>query len=95
MDIHIMDEPEVPDAAPPIAVLPVMDQILTWIGFDNEATRLRLQTESFESFADILEMSEKDIRRKTSVIWQIRILDAPSLTDVLFSDRAGLDTSLD
>ena len=42
MDIHIMDEPEVPDDAPPIAVLPVMDQILTWIGFDNEATRLRL-----------------------------------------------------
>lgn len=62
MDIHIMDEPEVPDVAPPVAVLPVMDQILTWIGFDNEATRLRLQTESFESFADILEMSEKDIR---------------------------------
>ena len=62
MDIHIMDEPEVPDDAPPIAVLPVMDQILTWIGFDNEATRLRLQTESFESFADILEMSDKDIR---------------------------------
>jgi hypothetical protein len=40
----------------------VMETILTWIGFEQEATRVRLVDEGFESFADILAMKEKDVR---------------------------------
>ncbi len=47
---------------PPIPVVPVMDTILEWIGFDQEATRNRLQAEGFESFEDVLAMKEKDVR---------------------------------
>jgi hypothetical protein len=34
---------------------------LTWIGFDQEATRIRLREEGFESFTDILTLKEKDV----------------------------------
>ena len=49
-------EPQVP------AVVPVMDQVLTWIGFEAEGTRARLQEEGFESFADVMEMKAQDVR---------------------------------
>ena len=41
---------------------PVMDTILEWIGFDQEATRDRIREEGFETFADLATMKEKDIR---------------------------------
>jgi hypothetical protein len=58
MDIEAINE--VVDEPPPAP--PVTDTILSWIGFDQEATRNRLQAEGFESFADILAMKEKDVR---------------------------------
>jgi hypothetical protein len=47
---------------PPPAVATMMDQALIWIGFDNEATRNRIQQEGFESFDDLKSMKEKDVR---------------------------------
>ena len=41
---------------------PVMDTVLTWIGFDQEATRARIRAEGFDTFADLATMKEKDIR---------------------------------
>ena len=41
---------------------PVMDTILEWIGFDQEATRDRIREEGFETFADLAMMKWKDIR---------------------------------
>jgi hypothetical protein len=59
MDIEIIKE-----AAPAAdgAPNPVMDTILEWIGFDQEATRTRIREEGFETFADLATMKEKDIR---------------------------------
>ena len=54
--IEVVNEP------PPAPMAQVMDTILTWIGFDQEETRERLQAEGFESFDDILAMKEKDVR---------------------------------
>ena len=56
MDIQEIDD--VVEQAPP----PVMDTILTWIGFEQEATRELLLEEGFESFVDVLAMREKDVR---------------------------------
>jgi hypothetical protein len=53
MDIE--DFEEVVQEPPP----PVMDTILTWIGFEQEATRIRLLEEGFESFPDALAMKER------------------------------------
>jgi hypothetical protein len=39
-----------------------MDTVLTWIGFDQEATRDRICSEGFETFDDLMSMKEKDIR---------------------------------
>ena len=44
---------------PPIP--PVMDTILTWIGFDQEATRDCIRTEGFGTFADFMSTKAKDI----------------------------------
>ena len=41
---------------------PVMDTILTWIGFNQQATRERLREEGLGSFNEIMPMKEKDIR---------------------------------
>ena len=41
---------------------PVMDTILTWIGFKQEATDQLLLEEGFESIADVLALKEKDVR---------------------------------
>ena len=60
-----MDEigiPPVVDVGGDPPPLPVMDQILLWVGFDNVATRARLQEEGFETFEDLYQMKEKDIR---------------------------------
>jgi hypothetical protein len=38
-----------------------MDTILTWIGFDQEATSVRVREESFDTFADLATINEKDI----------------------------------
>jgi hypothetical protein len=59
MDIEILEE------AVPAAVdvpNPVMDTILEWIGFEQDATRARIREEGFETFADLATMKEKDIR---------------------------------
>lgn len=56
MDIEELDE-VVNEPQPP-----VMDTNLTWIGFEQEATRQLLLEEGFESFADVLAMKEKDVR---------------------------------
>jgi hypothetical protein len=59
-----MDIEPVADAVdePPPPAPPIMDTILTWIGFDQEATRIRLREEGFDSFEDVLIMKEKDVR---------------------------------
>jgi hypothetical protein len=46
----------------PPAVVPVMDTVLEWIGFNIEATRERIRAEGFEGFDDLVAMKEKDIR---------------------------------
>jgi hypothetical protein len=56
MEAPIADIQEVVDKPP------VMDTVLMWIGFDQEATRDRLRKEGFESFGDLATMKEKDIR---------------------------------
>lgn len=56
-----MDIPVIPDVIVPPAPPPVMDTILTWIGFDIAVTRERIQAEGFESFEDLKPMKEKDI----------------------------------
>ena len=55
-----MDIEEIEDVVqePP----PVMDTILSWIGFEQDATRECLLEEGFESFANVLAMKEKDVR---------------------------------
>jgi hypothetical protein len=60
MDIvpPVADIPDVADADEP----PVMDTILTWVGFDQIATRNRIRQEGFGSFDDLMHMKEKDIR---------------------------------
>jgi hypothetical protein len=41
---------------------PVMNTILDWIGFDQQATRDRIREEGFETFADLATMKVKDVR---------------------------------
>ena len=57
MDIESLGE--IADEAPPP---PMMDTILEWIGFEQEATRTRIREEGFDTFADLATMKEKDIR---------------------------------
>jgi len=56
-----MDIEEIVEAVDDV-VPPVMDTILSWIGFEQDDTRERLLQEGFESFADVLAMREKDVR---------------------------------
>jgi hypothetical protein len=59
MDIEeIPLEPAV-EIGPPVHV---MDIVLAWIGFDQQATRDRIREEGFETFDDLVGMKEKDIR---------------------------------
>lgn len=60
MNIELLEDDA--DVAPPPPPPPVMDIILSWIGFDQEATRARIREEGFETFADLATMKEKDIR---------------------------------
>ena len=60
MDIELLDVGAADAQPPPLP--PVMDTILTWIGFDQEATRVRIREEGFDTFADLATMKEKDIR---------------------------------
>ena len=39
-----------------------MDQALLWIGFDNDATRNRIQVEGYELFNDFKSMKDKGVR---------------------------------
>ena len=48
------------DELPP--VVNTMELALTWVGFDSEATRNRIQVEGFGSFDDLKSMKENDIR---------------------------------
>ena len=51
---------DIPDVA---VEPPVMDTMLTWVGFDQIATRIRICEEGFGSFDDLMPtMKEKDIR---------------------------------
>ncbi len=53
---------EVADEVPPRPqVIPVMNTILGWIGFEQAATRDRIREEGFETFADLATMKELDI----------------------------------
>jgi hypothetical protein len=45
----------------PGPIPPVMDTILTWIGFDQETTRDRIRDEGFGTFADLMSTKAKDI----------------------------------
>ena len=62
-----MDEQDPPQIEETINELPPHDEdemnlALTWTGFDNEATRNRIQVEGFGSFNDLKSMKkEKDI----------------------------------
>jgi hypothetical protein len=40
---------------------PVIDTILTWIGFDQQATRDSIREEGFGNFTDLMSTKEKDI----------------------------------
>ena len=68
MDLPVADVLEAPVVAEelaqliPEAVVPVMDLVLEWIGFNVAATRARIREEGFESFDDLVTMKEKDIR---------------------------------
>ena len=59
---------QIPPAANPVINDPpppgvnAMDQALIWIGFDNDATRERIQVEGFALFDDLKSMKEKDVR---------------------------------
>jgi hypothetical protein len=62
-----MDIVEIPpvvggDAPPVEEMVNKMGLALQWIGFDNEATRERIQVEGFGTFEDLATMKEKDIR---------------------------------
>ena len=59
MDIQEIPEQVNVDVADEAAV---MDMILNWIGFDQEATRERIRAEGLASFDDLKPMKEKDIR---------------------------------
>jgi hypothetical protein len=52
-------DPAVDD--PPLPGVNMMDQALIWIGFDNDATRERIQVEGFALFDDLKFMKEKDV----------------------------------
>ena len=59
-----MDEPipavaGIPGIPPPP---PIMDTVLTWIGFDADATRERIRAKGFDTFDDLATLKEKDIR---------------------------------
>ena len=62
MDIEEIIEPI--DAPPAVApqIVNAMDTALMWIGFDNVATRNRIQVEGFAEFRDLMTMNEKDVR---------------------------------
>lgn len=73
MDIEILEE-----AAPAAfkAPNPVMDMILEWIGFNQEATRACIREEGFETFADLATMKEKDIRDLAESYSRCTVADA-------------------
>ena len=52
---------DLPLPEPPVPVIPVMDTVLTWIGFDQQATRDRIREEGFGNFTDLMSTKEKDI----------------------------------
>ena len=59
MDIQEIQVADAAEIQPP----PVMDTILSWIGFDQEATCERIRAEQgFRSFSDLMPMKEKDVR---------------------------------
>ena len=58
MDIQEIQVADAAEIQPP----PVMDTILSWIGFDQEATRERIRAEGFTSLSDLMPMKEKDVR---------------------------------
>lgn len=73
MDIEILEE------AAPAAVKapnPVMDMILEWIGFNQEATHACIREEVFETFADLATMKEKDIRDLAESCSRCTVADA-------------------
>ena len=85
MDIEVLDD--VAQEPPPP---PVMDTILTSIGFEQERTRARLADEGFQSFADVLAMKEKDVHKLADSYGQRTIGDGRAI----FGLRK-LDTSSD
>ena len=58
MEAVVVDAP-VPEV---LEVVPVMDTVLEWIGFNVAATRERIREEGFETFDDLVTMKEKDVR---------------------------------
>jgi hypothetical protein len=54
--MDIIEIPAVEDAPP------VMDSVLAWIEFDQDATRARIRAEALDTFTDLATMKEKDIR---------------------------------
>ena len=88
------------DEIPPVAVgddpaLPgvvnMMDQALIWIGFDNEATRNRIQVEGFESFDDLKSMKERTSGTLRSSMGAVLLLMDDSF---LVSDASGTSLTL-
>ena len=62
MDIANVAEVAVAVDNVPVVAPPVMDTILTWIGFDQQATCDRICEEGFgRDFADLMSTKEKDI----------------------------------
>ena len=82
MEAPIADIQEVVDKPP------VMDTVLLWIGFDQEATRDRLREEGFESFGDLATMKEKDIRDLAESYGRRTVADGRSIFGLLQTETA-------
>jgi hypothetical protein len=78
MDIDVAVGAVEVDAVPVVAP-PVMDTILTWIGFDQQATPDRIREEGFGNFADLMSTKEKDISTLADVYGRRTVADVIGL----------------
>jgi hypothetical protein len=58
---------------------PIMDTVLTWIGFDVDVTRERIRVEGFDNFDDLATLKEKDIRNLAELYGRRTIADGRAI----------------
>ena len=88
-----MDIEELPAKVVEVPPPPIMDTILTWIGFEQEAPCNRLQEEGFESFTDVLAMKEKDVRDLAESYGRHTVADGRAIFG-LRNSNTSLDSSI-